>query len=63
MTYLHKYARTLSAIENESSKAKHEIWPPTRHKEQAIDGSDENSQTVSLLEIFQGVSSLMDTTA
>ena len=32
-TYLHKYARTLSAIANESSKAKSEIWPDTRHKE------------------------------
>ena len=32
-TYLHKYARTPSAIANEGSKAKSEIWPDTRHKE------------------------------
>ena len=32
-TYLHQYARTLSAIANESSKAKSETWPDTRHKE------------------------------
>ena len=35
-TYLHKYTRTLSAIETESSKAKSEIWPDTRHKNKKL---------------------------